>query len=286
MGDGARLLNTRQIRDTGSAGRTTVPAARTALVPAVADLLPGPRVGGLDDERLIESELPDEETLEAREEAELEARHRRAAEHGDIGAMSVLGTMLLRRGDLEGAEPHLRGAAAGGDRPAANNLGLLLHQRGYAEEAAAWWRIAAVMRLRRGRARARQALPRARRRTRGGVLAAPGRRVRARPGRVRAGRPPGPPARRRRRALVPRRRRARPPRGRLPARPHLRRARRGARGRAVVPAGGGPPAPQGRPAARHAPGGARRVRGGQALVPDRRPRRGAARRLRARLPAA
>ncbi len=50
--------------------------------------------------------------------------------------MSVLGAMLLRRGDLDGAEPHLRAATAAGDRAAANNLGVLLHQRGYPEEAA------------------------------------------------------------------------------------------------------------------------------------------------------
>ena len=47
-------------------------------------------------------------------------------------AASVLGALLLRRGDLDGAEPHLRAATAAGDRAAANNLGVLLHQRGYA----------------------------------------------------------------------------------------------------------------------------------------------------------
>ncbi|MDF3147039.1 sel1 repeat family protein, partial [Streptomyces sp. T21Q-yed] len=59
-----------------------------------------------------------------------EARQRLAAEAGDAEAMSVLGAMLLRRGDLDGAEPHLRAATAAGDRAAANNLGVLLHQRG------------------------------------------------------------------------------------------------------------------------------------------------------------
>lgn len=73
-----------------------------------------------------------------------EARQRLAAEAGDTEAMSVLGAMLLRRGDLDGAEPCLRAATAAGDRAAANNLGVLLHQRGYADEAAGWWRVAAV----------------------------------------------------------------------------------------------------------------------------------------------
>ncbi|MDG4863171.1 tetratricopeptide repeat protein, partial [Streptomyces sp. T-3] len=68
-----------------------------------------------------------------------EARHRVAAEAGDVASMSVLGALLLRRGDLDGAEPHLRAATADGDRAAANNLGVLLHQRGYADEAAGWW---------------------------------------------------------------------------------------------------------------------------------------------------
>lgn len=69
-------------------------------------------------------------------DAELEARHRVAADKGDPGAMSVLGALLLRRGDLAGAEPYLRGATGEGDRAAANNLGVLLHQRGYPDEAA------------------------------------------------------------------------------------------------------------------------------------------------------
>ncbi|MYV70660.1 sel1 repeat family protein, partial [Streptomyces sp. SID2131] len=65
-------------------------------------------------------------------ETETEARHRRAAERGDLASISALGAMLLRRGDLDGAEPYLRAATAEGDRAAANNLGVLLHQRGYA----------------------------------------------------------------------------------------------------------------------------------------------------------
>ncbi|MER6481036.1 tetratricopeptide repeat protein, partial [Streptomyces filamentosus] len=81
---------------------------------------------------------------EAETEAETEGRHRRAAERGDTDAMSALGALLLRRGDLEGAEPFLRAATAEGDRAAANNLGVLLHQRGYPDEAAGWWRVAAV----------------------------------------------------------------------------------------------------------------------------------------------
>ncbi|NEB76055.1 tetratricopeptide repeat protein, partial [Streptomyces sp. SID14478] len=77
-------------------------------------------------------------------EAVEEARRRLAAEAGDVEAMSALGAMLLRRGDLDGAEPLLRAATGEGDRAAANNLGVLLHQRGYADEAAGWWRVAAV----------------------------------------------------------------------------------------------------------------------------------------------
>ncbi|WP_371101444.1 tetratricopeptide repeat protein, partial [Streptomyces sp. PU_AKi4] len=85
-------------------------------------------------------EEPRDETGEAADEAAEELRQRLAAEAGDVEAMSVLGAMLLRRGDLDGAEPHLRAATAAGDRAAANNLGVLLHQRGYADEAAGWWR--------------------------------------------------------------------------------------------------------------------------------------------------
>ncbi|MEU2878545.1 MULTISPECIES: tetratricopeptide repeat protein, partial [unclassified Streptomyces] len=81
----------------------------------------------------------DETGAAADEVAEL-ARRRLAAEAGDAEAMSVLGAMLLRRGDLDGAEPHLRAATAAGDRAAANNLGVLLQQRGYPDEAAGWWR--------------------------------------------------------------------------------------------------------------------------------------------------
>src|SRR5687767_5749497 len=48
------------------------------------------------------------------ETAGAEARHRSAADAGDTTAMSVLGALLLRRGDLDGAEPYLRGATADG----------------------------------------------------------------------------------------------------------------------------------------------------------------------------
>ncbi|MBL0804877.1 sel1 repeat family protein, partial [Streptomyces albidoflavus] len=76
--------------------------------------------------------------------AEDEVRRLGVAGAGDAASMSVIGAELLRRGDLDGAEPLLRGATAEGDRAAANNLGVLLHQRGYAEEAAGWWKVAAV----------------------------------------------------------------------------------------------------------------------------------------------
>ncbi|WP_030952390.1 hypothetical protein, partial [Streptomyces sp. NRRL S-481] len=75
-----------------------------------------------------DTDTPDE-TGEIADAEEL--RQRLAAEAGDVEAMSVLGAILLRRGDLDGAEPHLRAATAAGDRAAANNLGVLLHQRGY-----------------------------------------------------------------------------------------------------------------------------------------------------------
>ncbi|MEV5905451.1 tetratricopeptide repeat protein, partial [Streptomyces sp. NPDC052127] len=96
-----------------------------------------------------EEATPDEsrdETADAVEtgEAVEEMSLRLAAQAGDVEAVSVLGAMLLRRGDLDGAEPHLRAATAEGDRAAANNLGVLLHQRGYPDEAAGWWRVAAV----------------------------------------------------------------------------------------------------------------------------------------------
>ncbi|MYX98368.1 sel1 repeat family protein, partial [Streptomyces sp. SID486] len=56
-------------------------------------------------------------------EAAEETRLALAAQSGDAEAASVLGAILLRRGDLDGAEPQLRAATAAGDRAAANNLG-------------------------------------------------------------------------------------------------------------------------------------------------------------------
>lgn len=85
-----------------------------------------------------------------------EVRRRLAAESGDVEAMSVLGALLLRRGDLDGAEPHLRAATTEGDRAAANNLGVLLHQRGYPDEA---MRLVEGRRRRRFRARGSRAGP-------------------------------------------------------------------------------------------------------------------------------
>ncbi|WP_306314760.1 tetratricopeptide repeat protein, partial [Streptomyces hydrogenans] len=132
MGDRATLLET---------GRFVQRHARNAAdeiieaVPAVdATVDTAARTGSLPDSG------PDAET---ESDAETEGRHRRAAERGDTDAMSALGALLLRRGDLDAAEPFLRGATAEGDRAAANNLGVLLHQRGYPDEAAGWWRVAA-----------------------------------------------------------------------------------------------------------------------------------------------
>ncbi|MZE69312.1 sel1 repeat family protein, partial [Streptomyces sp. SID5789] len=71
-----------------------------------------------------------DEAQEAADEAAEEVRLRLAVDGGDVEAMSMLGAMLLRRGDFDGAESQLRAATAAGDRAAANNLGVLLHQRG------------------------------------------------------------------------------------------------------------------------------------------------------------
>ena len=101
---------------------------------------PGPGTAAGDDES---DRNTFESALEAQEEAALEARLRLAAEE-DPAAGSLLGAMLLRRGDPDDAEPYLRRAAASGIRAGANNLGVLLHQRGHREEAAQWWRAAAV----------------------------------------------------------------------------------------------------------------------------------------------
>ncbi|CAM5384202.1 hypothetical protein SMICM304S_05542 [Streptomyces microflavus] len=160
------------------------------------------------------------DAVDAADSAETEARHRRAAEAGDTASMSVLGALLLRRGELDGAETYLRAATADGDlgrrqqpgRPAppaglpGRGRRLVAHRR--------------RRRLRRRRARAGPPLPRARGRAGRGVLAAAVRRAGPRAGRLRARRPPGAPRRHRRRALAARRRRAGPPGGRLPAGPH------------------------------------------------------------------
>lgn len=99
-------------------------------------------------------------------DAEMEARHRSGAESGETASMSVLGALLLRRGDLDGAERWLRAATGEGDRAAANNLGVLLHQRGYADEAAKLVAHRRCRGLRRRGPRAGQAPPGTRRRAR------------------------------------------------------------------------------------------------------------------------
>src|SRR5689334_24166769 len=101
MGDGATLLSTRQIREQrGSAGDMSTPATVSALLPAPR---PGEDAGATDTQGTVQettralsaaelpepaglAELPDEEGLALREEAEIEARHRRAADQGDPGA--------------------------------------------------------------------------------------------------------------------------------------------------------------------------------------------------------
>lgn len=50
-------------------------------------------------------------------DAETEARHRSGAESGETASMSVLGALLLRRGDLDGAERWLRAATGEGTGP-------------------------------------------------------------------------------------------------------------------------------------------------------------------------
>src|SRR4051812_48491165 len=165
MGEGARLLNTRQIHEqrgaTGDIDMSTsgtdpvaasTPGTASGVMPVIVSaLLPAPRpsdaLPARSEPAEVLPELPefnDEDALTLSEEAEIEARHRRAAELGDPSAMTALGTLLLRRGDLDGAEPYLRAAVGHGERAAANNLGLLLHQRGHTDEAAEWWGIAAA----------------------------------------------------------------------------------------------------------------------------------------------
>ncbi|NDZ82403.1 tetratricopeptide repeat protein, partial [Streptomyces sp. SID10853] len=108
-------------------------------------VLMGDRATLLETGRFVQKHADDgHDAVDAEETADAEARHRSGAESGEAASMSVLGALLLRRGDLDGAERWLRAATGEGDRAAANNLGVLLHQRGYADEAAGWWRIAAV----------------------------------------------------------------------------------------------------------------------------------------------
>ncbi|MBW5484993.1 sel1 repeat family protein, partial [Streptomyces bambusae] len=133
MGDRSTLLETgRYLRSEPNEGTVAAVANEAAAAADTDTALTDAAFGDV---------LAETETVN---ETELEARHRVAADKGDPGAMSVLGALLLRRGDLDGAEPYLRGATAEGDRAAANNLGVLLHQRGYPEDAAGWWRVAAV----------------------------------------------------------------------------------------------------------------------------------------------
>lgn len=74
MGDSARLLNTR--RTTEARNPQALPAGHDVLraLPEAAELLPGPRLP--DDRSLFSREVPFEDELAVREEAELEARCR------------------------------------------------------------------------------------------------------------------------------------------------------------------------------------------------------------------
>ncbi|WP_143671642.1 tetratricopeptide repeat protein, partial [Streptomyces sp. wa1071] len=144
MGDRATLLETgRFVQQRGQDAESAVDAAFVAAIAGTG--APVQRTGAIDASAAVSTS--DEDTtdaVDAADSAESEARHRRAADAGDTASMSVLGALLLRRGELDSAERYLRAATADGDRAAANNLGVLLHQRGYPDEAAGWWRIAAV----------------------------------------------------------------------------------------------------------------------------------------------
>jgi TPR repeat protein len=67
----------------------------------------------------------------------------KAAEAGDKNAMTVLGVLLQRRGELGEAENWYRHAAEGRNREAMTHLGLLQQRRGRLEEAETWFRRAA-----------------------------------------------------------------------------------------------------------------------------------------------
>ena len=67
----------------------------------------------------------------------------KAAEAGDKDAMTVLGVLLQRRGELGEAENWYRHAAEARDRDAMTHLGLLQQRRGRLEEAETWYRRAA-----------------------------------------------------------------------------------------------------------------------------------------------
>ncbi|NEB55616.1 sel1 repeat family protein, partial [Streptomyces griseus] len=126
MGDRATLLETgRFVQQRGQDGESAVDAAFAAAIAGAG--APVQRTGAVDGSSTATA--ADEDTtdaVDAADSAESEARHRRAADAGDTASMSVLGALLLRRGDLDGAEKYLRAATADGDRAAANNLGVLL----------------------------------------------------------------------------------------------------------------------------------------------------------------
>jgi TPR repeat protein len=62
------------------------------------------------------------------------------AKRGDVAMQNVLGAVLYRRHDLDGAEQWWRAAALGGHDEAAFNLGVLFNNdRGNDVEAEQWW---------------------------------------------------------------------------------------------------------------------------------------------------
>ncbi|NED28662.1 sel1 repeat family protein, partial [Streptomyces anulatus] len=134
MGDRATLLETgRFVRQRGQDAESAVDAAFAAAIAGTG--APVQRTDAVDvsavDVSTIDASAAvstsDEDTtdaVDAADSAESEARHRRAADAGDTASMSVLGALLLRRGELDSAERYLRAATADGDRAAANNLGV------------------------------------------------------------------------------------------------------------------------------------------------------------------